>query len=121
LTQGSTLIHEIASLIKAGEVAALSEAFKLLENSLHAYFVVEESIAGALNFDFTQHSHGHQRLLKEFQKIKKDLLAKNSALFDLEVKRYTDSLRNCLIRHIKEDGKPLKAVLETQFYDFKPI
>ena len=114
------IINNIAGIIKAGEVAALSDAFKLLENSLRDYFVVEENIAQALNFDFTQHRLAHQHLLKEFQRIRDVLMAKNGMWPKSEKKGYIDCLMACLTQHIEEDGRPLKAVLSTQFYDFKP-
>ena len=114
------IINEIASRIKAREVAALSEAFNQLENGLHAYFAVEESIAEALHFDFTQHGQAHQRLLKEFQRIRDVAMAKNGMWSKSEEKGYIGFLMACLTRHIENDDKPLKAVLSAQFYDFKP-
>lgn len=114
------MINGIARAVAAGEVAALSELFELLENGLCAYFVVEENIAQALNFDFTQHKLAHQELLKRFQHIKDELTAKNNRRSKSEEKDYINYLRDRLARHIKEDGKPFKAVLNTQFYDFKP-
>lgn len=113
-------INGISSIIKVGKVAALSEALELLENSLRSYFVVEENIAEALNFDFTQHKLAHQILLKRFQRIKDELMAKNNRRSKSEEKEYSAYLIDCLIRHIKDDGKPLKAMLSTQLYDLKP-
>lgn len=115
-----TLIDTIASLIRAGEVAALTEAFELLENSLHTYFAVEENIAEALHFDFTQHRLAHQHFLESLRRIRDVMMCKAGMWSESEEKGYIGSLKACLIRHIKEDGKPLKAVLNTQFYDFKP-
>lgn len=114
------IVNEIVGIIKAGEVAALSNAFELLEKCLQAYFAIEEYIAEALNFDFAQHRLAHQRLLKEFQQIRDVLMTKVGVWSKSEEKGHIGSLRACLTRHIKEDGKPFKAVLNAQFYDFKP-
>lgn len=70
-------INKIASNINALEVAGLSETFSLLaetflllEQGLHTYFAVEESIAEALHFDFAQHRLAHQRLLKVVRRMR---------------------------------------------------
>ncbi len=114
------MINGIVRPIAAKDVAALSEAFELLENCLCAYFSVEENIAQTVNFDFTQHRLAHQQLLSEFKRTKDELTDKNGVWSKFEKKDYINSLKGCLIRHIKEDGKLLKMVLETHFYDFKP-
>lgn len=114
------IINGIADSIAARDNTALLDAFELLESGLRAYFVVEESIAQAVDFDFTQHRLAHQGLLNKFQRIKVELMAKNGMCSKFDDECYIDSLRNCLIRHIKVDDKPLKIVLETHFYDFKP-
>lgn len=93
---------------------------KLLENSLLAYFAVEESVAEALHFDFAQHRLAHQRLMTEFQQVRDELIAKNGRWLEPGVRSHIDSLRYRLIQHIKEDAKPLKSVLSTHFYDFIP-
>lgn len=113
------VINGITHSITAKDIAAISEAFDLLENCLGACFAVEENIAQAVGFDFTEHSATHQDLSNEFQRIKNWLMEKNGLWSKFEEKGCIDSLKNCLIRHIKEDGKPLKIVLETHFYDFK--
>lgn len=112
------MIDKVVHLIMAKNVAALTDAFGLLEDCLCTCFLVEENIAQAAGFDFTSHSLAHQGLLNEFQRIKNWLTKKNGAWSEFEKKGCIDSLRNCLIRHIKEDSKPLKIVLETHFYDF---
>lgn len=108
------IIDGIDSLIVARDVAALSEAFELLEDRLRVYFVVEENIAQMASFDFTQRRLAHQRLLNEFQRIKNGLMAKNGIWTKFEKEGYVNSLKKCLIRHIAEDGKPLEAVLRLQ-------
>lgn len=114
------IINEITNSIAAGNVAALSAAFELLENGLCAYFAVEEGIAQALDFDFNQHKLAHQNLLKKFLYAKDELMANNGGWSKSEKKDYIVYLRGCLVRHIKEDDKPFKIALSTQFYDFKP-
>lgn len=112
------MVNSIVRSIVAGDVANVSEAFKLLEKSLCAYFVVEENIARTLGIDFAQHRLAHQGLWIEFHRIKDELMAGNGEWSEFEGECCADSLGCCLIRHIKEDGKPLKAVLKTRFYDF---
>lgn len=114
------IINEITNSIAAGNVAALSAAFELLENGLCAYFVVEEGIAQALDFDFNQHKLAHQNLLQKFLYAKDGLMANNGGWSKSEKKDYIVYLRGCLVRHIKEDDKPFKIALSAQFYDFKP-
>lgn len=114
------VIIRIAYTIVAKDVAALLETFDLLENCLSVYFVVEENIAQAVNFDFAQHKLAHQHLLHEFQRIKNELTVKNGKWSDDEGKNYAHLLMYHLIQHIKKDGWPLKIVLDTYLYDFNP-
>lgn len=114
------MINGIARLIVVRDVAALSEAFELLGNCLCAYFLVEEHIAQAVHFDFTQHKLAHQYLLNEFKRTRNELMSRNGVWSKSEEKGYIDPLKNYMIRHIKEDGRLLKMVLDTHFYDFNP-
>ena len=114
------MINEIISLIEAGDVAALSEAFALLEIYLSAYFLDEEQIAHAIGIDFTRHRHTHQEIQSELKRIKDAVIAKNGNCPEHEKDNYIDTLRYCLFKHIKEDSRPLKILLDTQLYDFKP-
>lgn len=114
------IINDIGQLILVNHVDALLEAFKLQNDILRTYFVVEENIALAVNFDFAKHRLAHQNLLNKFQLIKDKLMSQNCKWSMLERKDCIDSLNGCLIQHIKEDSKPLKIVLDTYLYDFKP-
>lgn len=114
------IISQIVCTIATRNVAALSEEFDQLENCLCDYFVVEGNIAQAIGFNFTQHKLAHQHLLDEFQRMRDELTAKNGMWSDDEGENYAHSLMNCLIQHIKKDGKPLKIVLDTCLYDFNP-
>lgn len=111
-------INGIAHSIAARNVAALSEAFEQLENCLCAYAAIEERVAQAVNFDFTEHRLAHQRMLDEVRRIRDALVAGDSVCPEGE--SHARCLKDCLIRHIKEDGRPLKVVLDTHLYDFKP-
>lgn len=115
-------LHDIANrlihLFAARNLAALLEAFEQLENCLYAYFAIEERIAQAVNLDFDRHRLEHQRLLNEVQRIKSGLTACNCACPDDG--NYAHCLMGCLIKHIKEEGYPLKIVLNTHLYDFTP-
>jgi hemerythrin-like metal-binding protein len=113
-------INVIVHLIWAKDMAALSEAFVMLEHYLSNYFAVEEKVAQAIGFDFGQHRQAHQYLLKELKHQNDALMAKDELWTKLDEKKYIDFLRNCFILHIKEDSNPLKILLETHFYDFKP-
>lgn len=114
------IINKMACSIAARDVAALSEAFELLENCLCTYFVVEERIAQAINFDFAQHRLAHRQLLEEFQRMKGELTAEKGLRPGGDEANYAHLLTNCLMHHIKEDSRPLKMVLDTHFYDFNP-
>jgi hemerythrin-like metal-binding protein len=114
------ILNEIARLIAASDVAAMLAAFEMLEHCLHACFAVEESVAQAIGFDLSLHRQAHQRLLNQFQCIKDELANKNGMWSRDEGKYYADTLMSYLIKHIKVDDKPFKAVLDTHFYDLKP-
>lgn len=114
------IISAISRTISEKEVSVLIEAFDLMENSLCAYFVVEESIAQALDFDFNQHKFSHQLLLAKFQRVKNELVEKNGMWNKSEENDFICFMKNSLIHHIKEDGKEFKGMLNTHFYDYKP-
>ena len=114
------MINVISRSIAVRNVDVLLEAFELLENSFCAYFVAEENIAQALNFDFNQHKLAHQNLLNNFKRIKDELMKKNGNWSRSEEEDFINSMKDCLIHHIKEDGKSFKIVLNTQYYDFRP-
>lgn len=114
------IVSRIACSIVARDAAALLETFDVLENCLAVYFVIEENIAQAINFDFTQHKLAHQHLLNEFQRIRNELMVKNGRWSDDEGRHYAHLLMAYLIQHIKGDGRSLKIVLDTCLYDFNP-
>jgi len=116
----SAIINDISQLILVNHTVALSVAIKMLADCLHECFFVEENIAQAVNFDFTKHKLTHQALLNNFRAITDKLISQNGNLSKLERKVCIDSLNELLIKHIKNDSKPLKEVLDTHLYDFKP-
>ena len=116
----ASIINDIAQLLLVNHIVALSVAIKILNDSLRDYFVIEENIAQAVNFDFTQHRLAHQTLLNNFHAITNKLMSQNGKYSKLERKDCIDSLNGFLIQHIQEDSKPLKIVLGTHLYDFKP-
>lgn len=114
------MIAGLCKIIVAGESLAQSAAFCLLDDKLCHYFEVEEGVARAVMFDFTKHELAHQHLQNGIHSIKDRLMAKHGGCSKAEEKACVDSLMNCLIRHIEEDGKPLKTVLDTYLYGFNP-
>ncbi len=114
------IICEMARSVVARDIADLPVVFDLLENCWHGCFTVEENIARAVGFDFAQHRLAHQQLLEEFRHMKGELISRNGRWTDDEGKGYANSLMHCLTRHIREDSRPLKIVLDTHLYDFNP-
>ena len=113
------MVSRIEHLIKVNDCHALSAEFILLEDYLSDYFLVEECIAQAVNFSFIQHELAHQCLLNKIQRTKNELVANNGMWSDTAAKHYSNLLRNCLIKHIKEESEPIKIMLDTHPYDFK--
>ena len=114
------LINDIAQLINLNHGVALSVSLKLLNDSLHPYFAMEENIAHMVKFDFTYHRQAHKKLSDEIKLITDRIMSKNVTWSNLERKDIIKSLNDCLINHIKIDSRQFKAVLDTYSYDFKP-
>ena len=115
-----SIINKASDLIGAQDGDALAETLKLLEDNLCAYFEVEEKIAQAVNVDFTEHDLVHQHLLSGLQRMRNVLAEKNGKWPDGEVEAFAIQWAKRFIQHIKIEGEPLKFVLNTYFYDFKP-
>jgi len=114
------MINRIEHLIKECDCHALTKTFNLLEEHLSDYFLVEEGIARAINFSFAEHDIAHQNLLKKIQQSKNDLVASNGTWSNATAKHHSNLLRDCLSTHIKVESEPIKIMLVTRFYDFKP-
>ena len=115
-----SIINRVGDLIEARDGAALIETLKLLENSVCACFEVEAKIAYAIKVDFTQHNLAHQRLLDELRRIRNLSAEKNDMWSDREVEAFTIPWAKRFTQHIQVEGEPLKVVLNTHFYDYKP-
>ena len=113
------IIDRMTHSIAARDITTLLKTFDLLENGLYDYFAVEENIAQAVNFDFSLHRLAHQDLLRKFQIIRNAVTDKNGIWCKYDERGCINSLKNCLIQHIKED-ESLRVVLDTYLYDFKP-
>jgi len=114
------IINDIGQLMLVKHDVALSVAIKILNDALHHYFVVEENIANAVNFDFSDHRMAHQALLNEVHAVTDKLMVKIGECSSPERKRLIEFLNGLLIQHIQEDSKPFKIVLDTHLYDLKP-
>jgi len=115
-----SLMTGTAKHITARNTVLLVSAFDQLSDYLGFYFAFEEHIAHAVNFDFSEHRQAHQDLLTNLQHMKDELMVRNGNWSDDDGAEYARSMMNYLIRHIKCDSKPLKIVLETNYYDFDP-
>jgi hemerythrin-like metal-binding protein len=116
----SGVINEMSNLILVNHTVALSVQFKILNDCLRNYFLVEGNIARAVGFDFTKHRLAHQLLLYKCQCIQDKMMNQKSKWTQLERKDCIDSLNDCLIQHVKWDSAPFKKVLDTHPYDYKP-
>lgn len=114
------IVFRIAYLIGKRDGAALKENFVLLENKLCAYFEIEEKLAQAISHDFSQHKLTHLRLLNDFQCIKNILESKNCMWAEEEGEFFTNSWAKGFVQHIKDDGMPAKAMLDTHYFDCQP-
>jgi len=94
------MIDRIESMIKARDVSSLSQELEQLEHSLCAHFVNEERLAEAVNFPFDKNKQEHLFVLKEFQRMKDELLAKKGAWTDSAAKDYSNFLSNWLSGHV---------------------
>jgi len=115
------LIYDIESLILVNHAVALSVAIRMLHDSLHHYFVVEESIAQAVGFNFTKHRVAHQRLANDFLVMTDEFTSQPVKHSKIEKREFIDSLRDSLNQYIEVDRKPLKIELEKHLYDLKPL
>src|SRR3989338_6538277 len=61
------MAYNLGSIIRKGDISAISQELEQLENWLCEHFKNEEDIALSVGFDFTRHGLEHQNLLKEFQ------------------------------------------------------
>lgn len=114
------IIHRLQHSIVAKDCAAIAADFQLLKDIACACFSVEEEIARAVGFDFTQHNLAHQNLLKKYQHLGDELAARNGSWSTWENEAYKNYIHDWLMKHLEYESEPLRVVLNTYLYDFKP-
>jgi len=114
------MVNGVEAMIKARDNFALPQALEQLEHHLYVHFVNEEKIAQAVNFPFDQNRLEHQYVLKEFQHMKTELIAKNGIWSDGAAVHYSNFLSDWITYHVINEDMLMKPVLQTYPYDFKP-
>ncbi|MDO8466187.1 MAG: hemerythrin family protein [Gallionella sp.] len=114
------MIDRIESMIKGNEASALSQELERLEHSLCVHFINEERLAKAVNFPFDQNKQEHKFVLKEFQRMKGELLAKNGKWTDSAAAHYSNFLSDWFTGHVMREDMLMKPVLQTYDYKFWP-
>jgi hemerythrin-like metal-binding protein len=114
------IIHRLQQSITAKDCAAIAAGFQLLKDIAIACFSVEEEIARAIGFDFTQHHLAHQNLLKKYQHLEDELATRNGSWSSWENEAYKNYIHDWLMKHLEYESGPLRIVLNTYLYDFKP-
>ena len=111
-------INYIAYVIKARDSFELSRALNLFKGCINRHSINEEQFAWVLNFPFGMHKVAHQNIQTEIDFTGYEL-EKNGIATIFAMEHYAQFLRDWLIKHITEDGMPMKPVLQTRPYDFK--
>lgn len=112
--------REIADALSTGCCEILQEKLQLFEGQLTSYFAIERDIASTINFPFSQHELNHQELFRNFQRTEKALLSLSRTSSVAEAVANCCFLRNCLLKHYKEESRQLKLELDMHFYDLTP-
>lgn len=113
-------IYRLQHSITEKDGAAIAADFQLLQDIADACFSVEEEIARAVGFDFTQHDLAHQNLLKKYQHLGDELATRNGSWSSWENEAYKNHIHDWLMYHLEHESDPLRFVLNTYLYDFKP-
>lgn len=114
------MVNGVESMIRARDSFALPQALEQLEHHLYIHFVREEKIARAVNFPFGKNKAEHQYVLKEFQNMKDELIAKEGIWSDGAAEHYSHFLSDWMTEHVLHEDMQLKPVLQTYPYDFDP-
>lgn len=114
------MVNGIEAMIKARDSFALPQAFEQLEHYLCAHFVDEENIARAIKFPFAKNKQEHKHVLKEFQHMKTELVAKDGIWSDAAAEHYSNFLSNWITDHVINEDMLMKPALKDYPYDFKP-
>lgn len=116
-----SMTRDVRCEIRWGDAVSILQAIDLLESWLRIHFANEEKIAQAIRFPFDRHRKAQQRLLKEFQKMRKELAAKNAPWSDGAIKYFSRHMKNWIIdTHIVGWDMRMKSALQTHGYDFLP-
>ncbi len=114
------MVNGVEAMIKARDGFALAQAFEQLEHYLCAHFVYEEKVAQAVNLPFGKNKMEHERMLKEFQHMKDELITRDGIWSDGAAEHYSHFLSDWIRDHVIDEDMLLKPVLQTYPYDFKP-
>lgn len=114
------MVNGVEAMIRARDSFALAQALEQLEHHLYVHFVNEERIAQAVNFPFGENKAEHEHVLREFQHMKEELIAKNGIWSDGAAEHYSHFLSDWIRDHVLNEDMLLKPVLTTYPYDFKP-
>lgn len=111
---------KIGSIIKKGDISAVSQKLEQFENWLREHFKNEETIALAVGFNFTLHGLEHQNLLKELRLMKDELIFYCGMSPDTIAKQYSRFLDEWLVSHILKEDILMKPMLQAHSYGFMP-
>lgn len=114
------MVNGVEAMIRARDSFALPQALEQLEHHLYAHFVREEKIAQAVNFSFGKNKIEHEYVLKEFQHMKDELIAKEGIWSNGAAEHYSHFLSDWIRDHVLNEDMLLKPVLQTYPYDFYP-
>lgn len=114
------VVNGVERAISARDYPVISQAFELLEGWLCVHFANEEKIARAIKFDFSKHRHAQLQSLRELQCLRDALLSRKGIWSKNTIKHYTHFLRVWMTEHINEVDMPMKPLLQTLDYEFRP-
>jgi len=114
------MVNGVEAMIRARDSFALQQALDQLERHLSAHFTREEKIAQAVNFPFGKNKMEHEYMLKEFQHMKDELVAKEGIWSDGAAEHYSHFLSDWITDHVLNEDMLMKPVLQTYPYDFNP-
>jgi hemerythrin len=115
-----TLVKEVDRAIRAKDGARFAKALKTLDDATRKHFGNEAKIAHAIKYNFGDHQHEHQYILKEMQAVEDELAACHGKWSESIVEHYFQFLSTWAVDHIDEDDMRMRASLEAYPYNFKP-
>lgn len=114
------MINGVEQAIRRRDSVALPQAFKRLGDCVRIHFANEEALAREIGFPFAHNKLEHQYVLKEFQQMKDELLARNGMWSESAAEHYSYFLSEWMVEHILKEDMLMKPLLQTHPYDFKP-